>query len=113
MLLSAHCFWPSCPVLIFANLVLLLPFYLLALMATPVWALAEFRSDTWNVDMPSASQTLFMGGPIRINEMPVAFAVIILESFLMCYCDFMYPRHFSKTNQILEKLGVSAIDWQL
>jgi uracil DNA glycosylase len=39
--------------------------------------------------------------------------VIILDTSLMCYSDFMIPRHLSKTNQILEKLGLSAIDWQL
>lgn len=40
---------------------LLLPFHLLALMATAVCALAELRPDPWNIDMiASAYQILFM-----------------------------------------------------
>jgi hypothetical protein len=37
-----------------------------------------------------------------------------LHPFFLMWCyDFMITRHFSKTNQVLEKLGLSAIDWQL
>lgn len=73
-------------------------------------------AETWYMerrcDLLSISNPVY-GGPIEINEVLLVFAVIILESFLTFYCGFMIPRHFSKTNQILEKLGLSAIDWQL
>lgn len=80
-------------------------------MVTAFWALAQTWYMERQYDPLSISNPIYVG-PFQIAEV-LAFAVIILESFHMCYHDFMFLRHFSKTNQILEKLGLSTIDWQL